>query len=148
MKKMKKFLLLTAMFWLIISLSNCKKDTATTKIPAPSWQISDVAKYPATMTAVVQLPDYLKNSLHSNDEMGVFINEECRGTGALIKLDSTSAFFIMIHGTNSENGKILFKYYSFNKSAMYTSKDTLNFVVDENYGTVDNPKSLQLNVLK
>ena len=144
---MKKILLIIVTFWLCISLSNCKKDTAI-KISAPGWLISDVDKYPASMTAVVQLPDYLKNSLHSNDEMGVFINEECRGTGALIKLDSTSAFFIMIHGTNSENGKIIFKYYSINKSAIYSSKDTLNFVVDENYGTVDNPKSLQLNVIK
>lgn len=144
---MKKILLIIATFWLCISLSNCKKETAI-KISAPGWHTGSLEKYPATMTAVVQLPDNLKNGLHSNDEMGVFINEECRGTGELIKLDSTSAFFVMIHGTNSENGKIVFKYYSFNHSNIYSSKDTLNFVVDENYGTADNPKSLQLEVVK
>lgn len=145
---MKNTFLIIALFCLFISLSNCKKDSVTTNIPPPSWVISDINKYPATMTAVVQLPDHLKKDLQSNDEMGVFINEECRGKGELIKLDSTSAFFIMIHGTNSENGKILFKYYSFKHSNLYSSKDTLNFVVDDNYGTADNPKSLQLEVAK
>ena len=144
---MKKILLIIVTFWLCISLSNCKKDTAI-KISAPGWHTGALEKYPATMTAVVQLPDNLKNGLHIKDEMAVFINEECRGTGELIRLDSTSAFFVMIHGTNSENGKIIFKYYSFNQSAIYASKDTLNFVVDENFGTADKPISLQLEVAK
>ena len=135
------------MFLFFISLSNCKKET-NTKFPNPSWHFDDVGKYPATMTAVVQLPDYLKRGLKEKDEMGAFINDECRGTGELIKLDSASAFFIMIHGSASENGPIIFKYYSSKDSNIYTSKDTLNFVVDENYGTADSPKSLNLKVVK
>lgn len=143
---MKKFLLIIATFCLCFSLSNCKKDNP--KFSSPSWSFDAIGKYPATMTAVVQLPDYLKMGLKVNDKMGAFINDECRGTGELIKLDSVSAFFVMIHGSASENGTIIFKYYASRNSHIYSSKDTLNFGVDENYGTADNPKALNLKVVR
>ena len=100
------------------------------------------------MTAVVTLPDNIKGKQQSGDKMGAFINNECRGTATLVNVSSTNAvFFVMIHGTSSEVGKIQFKYYSAATEYMYETFEFLDFKMDGNYGTADTPATLDLHVL-
>ena len=151
---MKKYKPLITLFLaaIIITLSSCGKDKdkdSYMKVPAPGWKEDITGKYPASMTAVVQLPPNLLSSLQPEDKMAAFIKDECRGVGVLVKVnDAISVFYVMIHGAAAEQGKINFKYYSKEDSYLYTTIDFLDFSVDSNYGTVDKPAILDLEHAK
>lgn len=141
---MKKYFSIITIILFLILISSCKKHHSLPKVPSPTWTVDNTGKYPASMTAVVQIPEALRKHIQGNDKIAAFIGEECRGTGTLINTGSVSAFFILIHGTASEQSKISFKYYAAGKSNMYETAATLNFTVDGNYGTADGPEILDL----
>ena len=153
---MKKNNSLIALFLVLITItitiSSCVKDKDKDryiKTPTPDWKEDLTGKYPASMTAVVQLPPNMLPALQPEDKMAAFIKDECRGVGVVVKVnDTTSVFYVMIHGTASEHGKINFKYYSKKDSWLYTTIDFLDFSVDGNYGTVDKPAILDLEHAK
>lgn len=130
-----------------VAISSCSKDKATTA--SPDWKEDVTGKYPVSMTAVVQLPQRLVNDIHPSDKIAAFINGECRGIGVEVKItDSLPVFYVMIHGTSSEQQKISFKYYSARNSYLYTTIDFLDFTPDGNYGTIDKPFKLDLKISK
>lgn len=140
---MRNYLLL-ALIVMLGAFSACKKHHSYPKFGRPDWQIGTSGKYPYSMTVVLQLPDNLRAKMQAGDEFGAFINSECRGVGRVIKMDSSSLYFVQIHGTASEQSKIRFQYYSSNTSYLYQTDYFLDFTVDGNYGTVDQPKTPQL----
>lgn len=144
---MKKYIICAVLLLCITGINSCSKKHLT-KFPTPDWQTDKTGKYPVSMTAVVQLPGDLKYRIQSGDRMGAFIDNECRGIGEIVQVDSTQVFFVMIHGTATEHAKIAFKYYSARSSYLYLSKHFLSFAVDENYGTVDEPKILDLKPIR
>lgn len=150
---MKWITSLLCVFLLVTALS-CSKTGSTnpnesgTKFPAPQWQADTTGKYPATMTAVLALPGALAGDLMANDQLAAFINGECRGLAALEKVGNVDLFFIMIRGLPDETSNIKFKYYSSKTSYMYESNDTIRFLIDDVYGTAQNPKTLELSQLK
>jgi hypothetical protein len=133
---------------LFLSMAACKKHHTLPKIPAPVWTVDDSGKYPATMTAVVQIPENLQTYMQPADKIGAFVGDECRGTGTLVKAGDVSVFFILIHGTASEQSKISFRYYRSSKSYLYATTPFLDFTQDGNYGTADGPKILDLSPVK
>lgn len=145
---MKKYLVLTAIM-LIIAATGCKKkDHALPKVPPPSWSVEQAAQKPATMTAVVQVPENLLKDIQMEDQLAAFIDGACRGTATLVQQGEVSAFFILIHGMASEKGKVQFKYYSALKSHLYSTNAFIPFKADGNYGTVDVPMVLDLKPVK
>jgi hypothetical protein len=144
---MKKIILIPASFLFLFFLFSCGKGDPA-KISSPSWKVDNTGKYPVTMTAVVQLPQSLFKNRRVTDKLAVFINNECRGVGQRVQLDTSAAFFVLIHGKSSEANKIQFKYYSAHTSYLYQTKPFLDFVMDGNYGTADQPKVLELRVIK
>lgn len=131
----------------------CKKDDDTppevfTKFPTPAWKADETGKYPFSMTAVVTIPEKLKAGFGSADKIGAFIKDECRGTGVVVKVDTSNVFYVLIHGTASEQEKIRFSYYSAKTSYMYTTPEFLNFTIDSNFGTPDAPQVLELTPVK
>lgn len=140
---MKKylFILITIAIWSGIS---CKKKHTIPSVPAPSWETDQTGKYPLTMTAVVQVPENIRPYIQQTDEMGVFVGDECRGTGTWVHDGSISAFFILIHGTSSEESKLSFRYWNAFHSNLYSTEAFLDFRVDESYGTADAPQVLEL----
>lgn len=133
-----------------VSISSCSKDKDSyPKVPIPDWREDLTGKYPASMTAVVQLPKSLLPASQPDDKMAAFIKDECRGVGVVVKVnDTTSVFYVMIHGTASEQEKINFKYYSKKDAYLYITNDFLDFSIDGNYGTVDKPGILDLQHAK
>jgi hypothetical protein len=119
-----------------------------TKFTAPEWKQDTSGRYPASMTAVLALPNSLAAAVLESDQLAAFVNDECRGIGTVEKVNTQNLFFVMIHGMPDETSKVKFKYYSTKTSFMYESKDTLNFLIDAVYGTAQNPKTLQLSQLK
>jgi hypothetical protein len=150
---MKKIFSAIYIFLLLAGLG-CGKESAdppkeiTTKFPPPAWKANDTGKYPATMTAVVTLPSPLATDALENDNLAAFIGDECRGVGVVIDVNSQKLFFVLIQGMPDESNKITFKYYSIKTSFMYESRTSLNFLVDDVYGTAGNPKTIDLEQLK
>lgn len=136
------------MVLLMTGMNACKKHHTPPRFPSPDWQVDATGKYPLTMTAVVQVPPNLQPYVLKGDKLGAFMGSECRGVGTLITADSKMMFFVLIHGTAAEQGKISFKYYYSWKSYMYETEPMLDFTVDGNYGTVDYPKVLDLKEAK
>lgn len=128
--------------------SEIKPEETLTKFAAPDWRTNETGKYSASMTAVVSLPIALNSKMSEGDQLAAFVNDECRGTGVLVKIDSSNIFFVLIQGQPDEQSKVKFKYYSTKTAFMYESQNPLNFLVDALYGTAQKPKALDLIQLK
>lgn len=133
---------------LIFCFGGCKKEEYAT-FPTPDWKEDQTGKYPYSMTAVVSLYYDINAEVMPEDKMAAFVGDECRGIGKWIKIGPTSsAFFILIHGTASEQKKLNFKYYSSKNRYLYTTSDFLDFKVDTNFGTADKPEILDMKPVK
>lgn len=135
---------MTLLLLLCCAATGCKKHHDYPRSSRPQWTVDTTGKYPVTMTAVVELPLPMQYYVQSTDEIGAFIGNECRGVGTFVRSDTSKVFFIMIHGTASEQAKISFKYYSTWTSYLYNTDAFLNFTMDGNFGTVDAPAILNL----
>jgi len=140
--------------FLIAATIGCSKNSVdtpeevATKFPVPNWKADDTGKYPATMTAVFALPQTLASGFTKNDKLAAFVNDECRGVGVIVEVNSLSLFFVMIQGLPEETNKITIRYYSNKTSYMYESRSALTFWADDIYGTAETPKILELTQLK
>ena len=140
-----RHLLLALGFLLVGGLTACKKKHhALPKVPPPSWSVDQPEQYPVTMTAVVQVPQKLRKSLQATDQLAVFMDGVCRGTGTLVQRGEAAVFFVLIHGKAAEHHPLLFRYYAAGKKHLYATGAFLPFVADDNYGTVDVPRILDL----
>lgn len=140
------FLLVAIIISISLAIGGCRKDKTTAP---PDWKEDATGKYPVSMTAVVQLPQRLVSNIQPEDKMAAFINDQCRGIGVQINVtDSVPVFYIMIHGTSSEQQKVAFKYYSSKNSYLFTTDYFLDFAPDDNYGTIDKPVILELKISK
>ena len=52
---------------------------AATPAERPTWTVPDMHIYPASMTAIIRMSDYIQPSISSADLLGAFVGEECRG---------------------------------------------------------------------
>lgn len=148
---MKKYISVITLLLILIGYSSCGKHDGIDSIPqvaAPDWTVDTTGKYPLSMTAVVQVPSDTRADISEADKIGAFSGDECRGLGTLIGTGPTSVFFIMIHGTAAEQSKISFKYYSSQKSYLYSTDAFLDFNIDGNYGTIDGPEVLDVKPVK
>lgn len=142
--------------FLLMGTTACKKSeevTGTnkeeqTKFPPPKWKADEGGKYPATMTAVVALPLTLQGNMTVDDELAAFINGECRGEGVVVKVGTVNLYFILIRGLAEEQKPVVFKYYNAKSSYLYQTEPVVNFLIDDVYGTAENPKLLALNPVK
>lgn len=140
--------------FLIAATIGCSKNSdntteeVATKFPVPNWKADDTGKYPATMTAVFNLPVTLAGSSTENDKLAAFVNAECRGVGVIVAVNNLNLFFVLIQGLPEETNKITFRYYSSKTSYMYESKSALTFLADGIFGTAENPTLLDLFQLK
>lgn len=150
---MKSILSVLCIF-LIVAIAGCSKqpvdtpEVVPTKFPPPTWKADNTGKYPATMTAVVTLPVTLAGSVTENDKLAAFVNNECRGVGAIIKVNNQNLFFVLIQGLPEETNKITMRYYNNKTAYMYESTSGLTFLIDAVYGTAENPKIVELSQLK
>lgn len=145
---MNHYLTLLACVLVLAGTAGCKKHHNLPKVSQPAWQVDNTGKYPVSMTAVVQVPEKLLPYIQDDDRMGAFVGEECRGVGQLVRTGTVSGFFVLIHGTPSEESKISFRYWNAWRSNMYTTTAFLDFTVDGIYGSADNPAVLALDPVK
>lgn len=131
----------------ILSISiGCKKDKGKnySRFPVPEWKVDETGKYPYSMTAVVKVPDEIKTGISAGDKLGAFVNDECRGLGVQVNVNGSIVFYVLIRGTASEQSKIQFQFYDSGSEFLYKTDNFIDYVVDGNYGTADNPASPDL----
>lgn len=136
---------------LLAGVGACKKKKSEEPVPvfpAPSWNSAGTEKYPYSMTAVVQLPGRLLTDYTKEDEFGAFMDGECRGTGEAVRVANVITFYVMIRGTAAEKSEITFKYFSAATGHIYQSTNPVEFTVDGNYGSADQPLMLELEAQK
>ena len=149
---MKKYFFYTKVVALalviVTMLNSCSKNAPQNiKFPAPNWKADNSGKYPLSMTAVVQVEDLLNLARQPGDELGAFINGECRGTGIQVSSGTVYMYNIVIFGTSAENSRITFKYYNSSTQNMFTTiVGFLPFKVDDSFGSPDKPQALPLEV--
>ena len=101
---MKKYFFYTKLVVLALVMAtlvnSCSKDEPKVrenkKFPAPKWQADTSGRYPFSMTAVVQIEGLLNLARQPYDELGAFVNGECRGTGIQVNLGTKFMYNIII----------------------------------------------------
>lgn len=111
---------------------------AATPAERPTWTVPDMHIYPASMTAIIRMSDYIQPSISSADLLGAFIGEECRGIASY----RNGIYLIQIKGDPSEMRNVEFRYYCDATKELFISADKIAFESDITLGTVDNPKTL------
>ena len=132
---------------LSILIVGCSKDKDSyQKYPTPSWAVATPEAYPNSFTAIVSVPDNINIYSEPEDKVAAFIGDECRGVGNLVKSgDGTKwVYYITVRASDTENRKIVFKYYSSRLWYMYQAKTQVEFEIDGTYGTFDSPVVLDM----
>lgn len=73
---------------------------------APDWQAPDMFIYPASMTAVIRMSDYIRPDITPADRLAAFIGQECRGIAQQVE-NAQGEVFLSDSGERraSRNGK-------------------------------------------
>lgn len=150
---MKKLTYVLSIFSFLVLAYSCTKNEQVSVVPLikfsnPKWSRDTTGKYAYSMTAVVRVPDSLKPVSGINDQIGAFINFECRGTGVLVKSGKFSMYYILIQGTAAESSNIVFKYYNAASQNIFMTAPSLAFTVDGSYGSPDKPVMLSMQGIK
>lgn len=121
---------------------SCKKDDE--KYPhfeSPDWTV-DEGNYPVNMTAVLDLPAYIKPYFGKDDKLAAFVDGTCRGVGTIVD----SCFYIVIKGTSEEQSEVTFQYYNARNRYLYIARDYIGFEANLILGTSDEPEILPLTI--
>jgi hypothetical protein len=136
---MKKLLIISLLVITLLPGMACKKDKKGTTFSAPNWVLVKKELHPYSMTAVVKIDEAINNNINITDQFGAFVGTECRGKGVPVTNNGSTLFYVQIHGSASEQSKLTFQYYNAKNGYMYQSTQQINFTVDDNIGSVDNP---------
>ena len=154
---MKHYQIIIAILAVAVSFVSCGSsdgdETPTyveptyTQHQSPQWNSVAEAekpseKYPADLTAYIQLPDSMKAYVSNADELAAFCGSECRGDGTLVD----GVWCVRIWGNVGDD--ITLKYYCATNKYMYYSAETLVFKGDEHIGTYDEPRTVYFIVEK
>ena len=122
----------------------CGKEDPRPERPRPIWGVEQGIYTESSMTAIVILPENLQAYAQDDDIVAAFAGNECRGIGELIE----GAYYILIKGSPEEYTGISFLYYSARNKYLYTTAPDLTFEPDASFGSVDEPKVLELSVVE
>ena len=95
-------------------------------------------EYSMNITGKVAIDGYF--SVDENDMVAAFVDGECRGITKLKYEDFIDEYFIylMIYG-NTPLEKLTFKIFDASSNKIVNTKDTIDFVINQSIGSIDNP---------
>lgn len=114
---------------------------------APDWSVNNISSFENTMTFVIVLPDSLKSNEDASDKLAVFVKEDCRGIAERLEV-STGQFvwLAMVYG-NTSSDVLQFHYYSSKSKHKYYSAETISYIIDGSFGTIDMPKTVGMKIV-
>ena len=104
----------------------------------PVWEAKNTStQYTMTMVTV---PKYKSHefSVGDDDQLAVFVDGVCCGTGTVITIVDKNIFFMMIHQDLIPSSKLEIRYYNKSRSMIFNNND-IEFYVDKVLGTPDEP---------
>lgn len=103
---------------------------------APSWQVNE-NEFEYTMTMVAYLNVNATTLSNTNDMIGAFVGDECRGVANLIYAESTDNYFAYLTVFSNSTSEIVnFKIYDSNSDAITVADQTLPFEINKHYGSI------------
>ena len=103
---------------------------------APSWQVNE-NEFEYTMTMVAYLKVNATTLSNTNDMIGAFVGNECRGVANLIYVGSTDNYFAFLTVFSNSTSEILnFKIYDSNNDVITVADQTLPFEINKHHGSV------------
>jgi len=160
---MKKLLVNTFLFSLLLLAASCEKKPEPTPplpptvkldsiLPAPNWVNPEEYDYSSSMTAVVkvdlQVPypsEAGEWAVKENDMLGAFMGEVCCG----VVNPTDGLFFLYItEPDNTAATKVSLRYYSTYFKNLFEAKDVFTFQNDTHHGSLSEPLVPEFTVIK
>ncbi len=107
---------------------------------APTWTCnSSLFQHSMTFTGVIKINNI--ESTNTNDIVGAFVGEECRGVAKPVFIEALNRYivFMVLYSGVASGENVTFKIYSANQDNIYIASQTKNFLSFESEGNVDNP---------
>ena len=102
----------------------------------PSWQVNE-NEFEYTMTMVAFLNVNATKLSDTNDMIGAFVGNECRGVANLIYAASTDNYFAYLTVfSNSSSETVNFKIYNSITDTVTEADQTLPFEINKHYGGI------------
>ncbi len=121
-------------------------DVENSRISRPShWEL-DPSQYEYTMNLIAYVVDNEDRILLSeNDEIGLFVNDELRGSGQAIYIPGIDKYILFVTAyANKSDEQIHFKYYNAAQDKVFDIKEKITFKVNDIVGAIDSPELLHL----
>lgn len=102
----------------------------------PNWSVN-ASNYQFSATYTTFLNVFGNNLSNTNDKVAAFVNGEIRGVGNLVYVPSADKYvaYLTIYA-NTNNETVDFKIYDSSFNSVFTAKQTAQFRIDANVGTV------------
>jgi hypothetical protein len=116
-------------------------------MPVRHWQLNPSAfEYNMNAILIVSKENDLANLLDEGDEVGVFVDDQLRGSGVSLWIPSLNAYMIFATIYANKNGEhITFKYYDVSSQSEYSILESAKFASNSIMGKVTQPMVLHLS---
>ncbi len=111
------------------------------------WTVNpQLYEFNMNMIAIVSPDDQIANLIGENDEIGVFVGNELRGSGKALYIPVMDKYMVFITVYANKAGEILnFKWYDASENKEMDLKEKTGFIINGIWGRADNPSILHLN---
>jgi hypothetical protein len=111
-------------------------------VPAskPNWAIVNNINKEFSITYIAQVS--VNNEIQpltEGDELAAFIGNQCRGIATIVSNDNKNYFYILIYGNQNDTEKLLFKYYSKQRTWIFENKPIDIYYPNQSVGSLDTP---------
>ena len=113
-----------------------------------NWDV-DPTKYEYNMNAIIVVAkDQVPNVLKEGDEVGVFVNNEVRGSSKAMYIPTLQSYMIFLTAyANKEDEIMHFRFYHKEEDKVYDVKEQTPFKINSIWGLVDNPEILHISTI-
>ena len=113
---------------------------------APDWNVNP-PDYASTMTMTAQLVVFDTASTDTDDIVGAFVGEECRGVGHPTLFPGTGDYVINLTVYSNTSGEtVVFKAWDNSSCRIFDVDTTITFIPDADYGTAFSPVILPVRL--
>jgi hypothetical protein len=111
-----------------------------------NWDV-DPTKYEYNMNAIIIVAnDQVPNVLKEGDEVGVFVNNDVRGSSKAMYIPSLQSYMIFLTAYSNKEDEIMhFKYYNKSEDKVYDVTEQIPFKNNSIRGLVDKPEILNIS---
>jgi Secretion system C-terminal sorting domain len=120
--------------------------TPLNQMPFQHWTVDpNKFEYNMNFISIVIAQDGAPNLLGEGDEVGVFVNNEVRGSGKALYIPALNTYMIFATAYANKNGEELtFKFYDASENKELSVIDKSTFKVNAIMGNIDAPLPLRL----